>query len=145
MKPLTEMEFSYCVVGATFGEHPANPETGYQGTRGGFIVQYGADGFGFGEITFVIRLDGTLECASELCSPSFVKRLMTEVVKRAWFTELKSGDRGFVPVTPEINDKNQHGNRGDESELEPLKDEDYKVIMAPDTIKKVEANNENSD
>ena len=70
-----ELEFLYCVLGATWSAH--------EGNNGGFIVQYGVKDFGFGEVAFVIEKDGTLTCDSEICGREFVDRVLQELSKRA--------------------------------------------------------------
>jgi len=52
----------------------------------GFVVRWGANGIGFGEITFVLD-KGRLRCWSELMSRRFVKKALAAVVDRAIWEE----------------------------------------------------------
>jgi len=56
------------------------------GRKSGFVVRWGANGVGFGEITFVLD-KGRLGCWSECMSRDFVKRALSAVVDRAIWKE----------------------------------------------------------
>ena len=57
-----------------------------RGRKGGFVVRWGANGVGFGEITFVLE-KGRLRCWSELMSRRFVKDALSAMVDRAIWEE----------------------------------------------------------
>lgn len=57
-----------------------------RGGKGGFAVRWGANGVGFGEITFVLD-KGQLRCSSECMSRDFVKKALSAMVDRAIWEE----------------------------------------------------------
>ena len=57
------------------------------GNNGGFEIEWRKPGCGFGGLTFVISLDGVLECHSETMGPEFVKEVLSAFVDSAKFTE----------------------------------------------------------
>jgi len=74
-----DMVFKYCVLSDCWGPYKKN--------KGGFMVSWGIDNFGFGTTTFCIQNDGTLTCDNECCSREFVDRVLTELAKRATFKD----------------------------------------------------------
>lgn len=120
------MEYSYCVLGATWGPH--------KGNNGGFIIQYGIKNFGFGEVTFVIEKDGSLTCDTETCPRAFVERCLMELLKRA---KLRDPFEDQAEVGPIIKSDNKHGRREEEIE-EIFKEQDAKIAMASQCYKRDE-------
>jgi hypothetical protein len=53
--------------------------------NGGFVIRYGIKGFGFGEIIFRRRLNGTIFCDSEMMSREFVNAALKEIVRQSKF------------------------------------------------------------
>ena len=102
-KPLIEKELSYCVLDATWPEH--------NGNLGGFRVAYGAKGFGFGNITFVINKDGSLTCDNERENRETVKYILSCLVDRAEFRDSREHQKEEKEVVKKDKIKHGNGNR----------------------------------
>jgi hypothetical protein len=74
-KKVEELKFVKCVLASTWGKGGDY--------NGGFLIQYDIKDFGFGEVTFAIRKDGTLECDLETCGREFAARVLQEMMLRA--------------------------------------------------------------
>ena len=103
-KPLTEKGLAYCHLTSTWGPHDGND--------GGFVVSYGAKGFGFGNVSFVIKKDGSLVCDSEREDRETVKYILNCLVDRAEFKDSRKGE-----AEPVANDSS-HGNSNREKDRE---------------------------
>lgn len=61
-----------------------DPLPGHKGSHG-FVIQWGAEGIGFGEYTFVQKDDGTIECETECSGPKFTEALIAAWLKKITF------------------------------------------------------------
>ena len=68
-------EFVACTLGSTF-KHDRGE---------GFVIRWAIKGFGFGNLTFVRRPDGKVECDNECMSREFVQACMAAFVLRCKF------------------------------------------------------------
>lgn len=93
--PLVEKELAYCKLGVAWGPNERN--------KGGFIIQYGANGFGFGTVTFVIKEDGSLYCDNELLDRKTIKYILSNLVDRAEFQDGKEDE------LKSLKNNNPHG------------------------------------
>lgn len=78
----------------TFGKKPDGPPqfthiaiAGFTGKPKydmptGFILEWGAKGMGFGELTFVQKLDGKIECETECMGREFVEQAIAALLKK---------------------------------------------------------------
>ena len=103
-KPLIKKELAYCSLNSTWGPNGTN--------MGGFIVSYGAEGFGFGNLTFVIREDGSLTCDNEREDRDTVKYIMNCLVDRATFKDSKDGKDSEIEA-PKTEDYHGNNNKKD--------------------------------
>jgi len=51
--------------------------------QGGFVLRWGTQDIGFGEITFLNQADNTVKVHTECMSPAFVRRVVDELLQHA--------------------------------------------------------------
>ena len=110
--PPVDMEFAYCVLGSCWGPWERKDKDGKLiGNNGGFIIQYGAKNFGFGEITFIIEKDGTLTCDTETGPRAMAERCLIEMSKRARLRDDWEDSAAYKDREPVVKSDNKHGER----------------------------------
>lgn len=144
-----ELEFTYCLLGEIWG--PWKPSKMWKfkrwllrtvfrkktrdctGNRGGFTVTWGIKQFGFGELTVVIKNDGTLLMDPEMSSGGvrFAQEVLKELVRRSFIRSI--ADDGPEILPPKVQEQYQHGTRNDDI----AERRDTPLVWTPETLQKI--------